>query len=103
MKNRGQKQAAADDQEQAAIEGVERRKELAARRMQRVDLAHTAQNHRGIEQGIDPRQIFVIMVPAHSDQQRDGDQKTRKAEPTEKTFGKSFARDRFFGMVFKHF
>ncbi|MBK8540402.1 MAG: hypothetical protein IPL60_10395 [Ardenticatenia bacterium] len=55
-------QAGGDEEDQAGVQGVERGEELARRGLDVVDGPHAAQEHGGVELGVDPEQAAQVVV-----------------------------------------
>ena len=59
--------------------------------VQFVDRSHSRQDHRSVEQRVDPLQLCKVMIPEHTDPQAEGedDQSEQKMpkEPTDKLDG----------------
>src|SRR4029079_14069240 len=57
VQNRREYHAGRDDEEKAGIERVQAGEQLATVRLRRIDPAHAAQEHRGVQERIAPRQV----------------------------------------------
>jgi len=66
VNNRGQHQAGDPDYHEPAEKGVEGGEQLATGGPHRVNRSHPAQNHRGVEQRVDPGQPLEEMVTAYA-------------------------------------
>src|SRR6185295_325786 len=62
MENGSDENAYRSQEDNPRIDGVERRKYFPNIGLQWGDRAHAAEDHGGIEQGIDPGQAFQIMI-----------------------------------------
>lgn len=62
MDYRSEKDTRHNEEEDAGEERIERGEQLAPGGPQNVHRPHPAENHRGIEQGVDPRQPLDSMV-----------------------------------------
>ncbi len=54
------------DDDEAGVEGVEAGEELAGLGLRRIDRPHAAEQHGGIEEGVDPVQLLEEVIPRHS-------------------------------------
>ena len=69
----------ADDREenQPGEKRVEAGEDFAGSGGQRRDRPHAAEDHRGIEKGVDPAETFELVVTGHADKKGDGHQPRR--------------------------
>ncbi|HEY6074220.1 MAG TPA: hypothetical protein VIV15_12735, partial [Anaerolineales bacterium] len=74
----------------AGIEGIERGEQLPRRRTQLCDLPHPPEDHRRIEERIDPRESRDEMIPDNADCQGEDDEaqghERVRADPLEETY-----------------
>lgn len=77
VRDGGEDDASDEYDRQPAVERIEAGEQFAAFGDRSVDRAHAAQQHGGIEEGINPGEAFQPAVAGHADQQRDDDQRER--------------------------
>ena len=64
------------ENDEAAIKRVERGGQLVFQRMQLAHRPHAAQDHRGVEQRVDPRHAIGVAIAHDAEKQRGGDDAT---------------------------
>lgn len=69
MKDGRQYQAGSKDEHQPRIQRVESGKGLPGIRSWCIHRPHAAEQHGAVQEGIDPRQIFIVMVTNHAEQE----------------------------------
>src|SRR5262245_27671068 len=70
MNNRREHDTGKNKKDDSCEQRIQSSEPLSCCRMQLIDGAHTAQEHRGIQKGIRPGQAFNKMVNRHSNHQR---------------------------------
>jgi hypothetical protein len=76
VNNRRERNAYYADEHQPAKKRVRRSKDFRARIAQLIDWPHSAENHRRLQQGIDPAKTRDPMITRYADEQGNGDQET---------------------------
>jgi hypothetical protein len=92
MDQRSQQQAGDADNREAAVERVKRREEFARSGSNRIDGTHAAENHRRVEQRVNPRQPLEKMVAARAERERTREDRARGLAPSRETPHKEMAR-----------
>jgi hypothetical protein len=77
MRDWRENDASDKDDSQAAVKSVQARKELAAKCDWYRDGAHATQQHRRVQERIQPANTLENVVADHSDEQRNGDESQR--------------------------
>ena len=72
------------------IDGIKGCEELPGIRLERIYRSHAAEDHGGIEQGIDPRKVFEKVVAQHADHQGEYKQQQSNQSVEDNTLGKYF-------------
>ena len=75
--DRREDQTSRDDEDEPRIQSVETREQLAGIGVRRVDGSHAACDHRGVQEGVAPREPLEVLVARHADRERDHDQRCR--------------------------
>ena len=81
MRHRRENYPGDQNDSQAAVKSVQARKELTARRDRYIHGAHSAQEHRRVQERIDPTNALKNVVADHAGEQRNGDEYDRD-DPT---------------------
>jgi hypothetical protein len=69
MKDRTEDQARDTDQGKPTVESIKRSEQLAGARLHWIHRAHPAENHRRVQERIDPQQVFEIVVAANAERE----------------------------------
>src|SRR5262245_23090970 len=83
VERRREQDADAGEQGDAAVEGIDRLEPLAAGAADGVDRAHAAEDHRGVDQRVEPRQFAVEVIADDADRQRATDDDRREPHTLE--------------------
>ena len=98
MDDRRENDAGCHDDDQAAVQGVEAREELAAERLDRRNGAHPTEDHGRIQESIYPRQILQKVITHHARQQGKKNKRGCYRETLGHSLGEVFPRQD--GMIF---
>jgi len=101
MKDRREHKTGDANQGKPTIERVKRSEQLAHASLHRIHRTHATENHRSVEERIDPRQVFEIVVAAYADRKRAEDYGAANRAPSEQPAKKEFARQQCVTMMFK--
>jgi hypothetical protein len=80
MNERGHDHGRYADKSQAGKQGVTRGEYFGRRRVKRIYRSHAAENHRGIQERIDPTQFSYEVISEYADSQAYGQEKQREKE-----------------------
>ena len=80
MRKRRDHQRSDPDESESGEKRVKRSEQFCGRSLKLIDRTHPAENHRRVEQRIDPAQVRDEMVTADSDPQRPTNHKQREQE-----------------------
>ena len=88
MHDRREEHAHHDQKDDSGVEGVGRREQLGGRSVELPHRTHAAQDHGGVECGVDPRHVSEDVVTDDTDGQRasqdaDGEAKVPEDPPQE--------------------
>src|SRR5258706_9425412 len=103
MDKRREQHAEKTDEDQAGEEGVERCEDLRAVAFQCVDGTHPAEDHRRVEERIDPVQSRQVVIASHPDVQRNRRRSERNPDVAEHPPGKLSAGEQAILSAFVHF
>lgn len=70
MGDRSNQESCDSDEREPAVKCVERCEKFTGFGMQRVDGAHPAKDHRGVEQRIEPGEALKEVIAANAEEQR---------------------------------
>lgn len=101
MNDRGEHQPRDADQCESAVESVKGSEQFAGGCFDGINGTHTAENHRGVEEGIDPRQALEKMVPAYAGDERAENYDAGNAAPSREPEEKQLARQQWLVAMFK--
>ena len=100
--DRGDHDADDDEKDGSGIKCVKRSEKLAGRGADRIDRAHSSENHGGIEKGIEPREFFgkvIAQDSAAQGKENDGQTKKGVAGDSAEEFAEGQER---LGLVLEH-
>ncbi len=92
MNHRSEQEPRDADNREATVQGVERREQFAGPGLDRVDWTHAAEDHRRIEQRIDPWQPLKEVVAADANRKRVHQDRCRNRTPSREPPDKKRAR-----------
>src|SRR4051812_2380205 len=77
MEDRREKNTRDEQDSEAAVKGIQARKELAAEGERLMHRTHAAEEHGGVQESVDPAQVLEHAIADHPDEQRDDNQHKR--------------------------
>lgn len=101
MGDRGEEDACGDDDDESAVEGVAACEELALGGDGRVDRAHAAEEHGGVEEGVGPAEVFEVVVAEHADGEGGGDEEGGDAAAAGHAGDEVLEWEEWLGVVFE--
>ena len=102
MDERSQDKRCGADEQQARKEGIRRSEQFACVRGDRINRSHTAENHRGVHEGIDPRQATKAVVAQNANAKGNTDRHGRERQEPDDSPEKAMAGKQRIGAMFKH-
>src|ERR1051325_8724693 len=102
MEDRRENNAGGDEGDEAGIERVEGGEDLSRNRLHRIDRPHAAEDHRGVQQCVDPGKMFQKMIAENADGERTGDKAHRRARVAAQPAEKLRARQEVLGAALVH-
>src|SRR4051794_12905541 len=102
MDERREEQSEDSDEDETGKEGVERREDFRGIARERIDRSHPAEDHRGIEERIDPAEAGDDVIAEHARGQRDRTGEDRVAEVADHPPRELDAGEEAIGAVFVH-
>jgi hypothetical protein len=97
-----EKNSGGNDEEKAREECIKTGEQLSTGRAWLVERAHPAENHRRIEERVNPRQSDDSVIAADSDHQRDRDRHDHVSAVSQNPGCESTPRQRFVGVTLVH-
>src|SRR3954470_14210044 len=80
VEDRREDDAGGDENDQARVERVERCEYFPRRSLDRIHRTHAAEDHRGVQQRVDPGELFQKVIAENTDRERTGDESQRYAD-----------------------
>ena len=102
MNERRQNERCGTDEKQARKQGIRRRKQFARLRRDWINRPHPAKDHRGIHEGVYPRQATEIVVAQNANPKGNSDRYRRQSKEPNDSPEKAVAGQKRFGAVLKH-
>jgi hypothetical protein len=102
MREWGDHERSDSDESKTGKKRVKRSEKFRGIRFQRINRAHSAKNHRCVEQRIDPAQITDKVISENADCQRDGDDDQREQSMASNAPQKFRATQERMGLVLVH-
>ena len=93
MHDRREEECSRCDEDEPRVQRVDACEHLASVRVRRVDGAHAARDHRGVEKGVAPGKPFEVLVARHSDRERHHDERRGAYGMAQHAADESSARD----------
>ena len=90
------------DQSDAAEERITAGEDFPRIRLQRGDRTHARKNHRRVQEGVNPRQLFKNMIADHAEAERYYDDDRAKAHVAHDAPVIFFAGQQRLGVVLEH-
>ena len=90
------------DEQQAGKQRVARGEEFAGVARDRIDGAHPPEDHRCVDQGVDPRQTAQVVVPEHADGKGHADDERRQTHKPDDAPEEPVRRQQGIGPMLKH-
>jgi hypothetical protein len=78
VNRRRHEHADCDEKYDAREEGIERSEEFSTGCMEHIDWPHPAENHRGVQESIQPRHMLERAVAEYADEKRNRDEYERE-------------------------
>src|SRR3954452_94292 len=102
MNERREEQSEDSDEDESGKEGVERGEDFRGIIRERIAGSHPAEDHRGVEQRIDPAEAGDDVIAEHARAQRDRTGEDRVAEVADHPPREFDAREEAISAVFVH-
>jgi len=102
MHKRRQHQRGGTDEEQPGEQGIGGGEQLSGVVRDRIDRPHAAEDHGGVQEGVDPRQATEVMVAKHADSQGGSHHHCRQSHKADDSPKESVRRQQRVGSVLKH-
>jgi hypothetical protein len=90
------------DEHQPAEQRVATREQFSGHRLRRFQRAHPRKNHRGVDEGVKPVELFKEMIAGHADPERNHYQSSAQQTALGHPQVKRLARQNRAGAMLKH-